>query len=963
MTQETKLRFYLGLEPILKRVLESGGAEDDLLRYLQDATGLRVEVVPATEKGQTGLEIPLQLPGHPPFAYLRITPPDEAMEYLDVLYVVSGLLSFLLAFREKETEMRGLLTQAEEFLLGELQGEGLRTLLSLLQRMTEVHSLGLFEVLEDEPFRCHPLLWVGEVPPTEDLVEDLCLRKALWHKAQPLPSTLPLLRLGGLPEGYLFPFRNQEGILLGGLVVLGRRPLTDQARTLLHTWEGLLRLALDRRRWVRLLRSLSNDAVLSMVAIEEMRDPYTRGHSERVARNAVRIGQALGLSSEHLEKLRFAALLHDIGKVGIPDMLLLKPTRLEKDEREILEAHVELGYHVLHVMDSFRDIARWIRFHHERWDGSGYPLGLRGREIPLESQIIGICDTYDAMITERPYKRPLSHEEAIRRLEALAGTQFDPELVRVAIQVLSDQPRMTYTTPAFFQYVDRIRKQGALQVAQAAILQQATLRFWAGESLEEILNDVLRVTVESLQLDSAVLRLIREDRVVVTASHGLPPEYLEAHRSVPSAPLMHLIPDLLREGMFFPDVQTSEIFQQHFPGMLEMGIRSVFVVPLRATTREEQIHGYVAFHARKRRDFSPEQRHLLLRLGDQLALLIEHRDRERRERSLLELFFQLLETLHPLQYADLPPVSRVVGDMAEALGLSPERRFELQAASYLLTLHHLLVPDLLVIKQQYGSPLTPTEQAVLEDARTLSRTIIDRLPGLDPWRHWVLQALEGVPRSLEAQILHAVHQYYEGASLATARSLSPEVRAVAETIFQRERDRPPQPAASASPFARSYQEMLVLYEIGAQLEHVEDAESFAATVLEILARITRHESFFLLASTREGMKVLAAWGFPREVLGQEVPLGQGIVGEAARTKRPVLLNNTTEDPRYIPPAGRPMGSALAVPLVHRDRLIGVLAVENTRPETFTERDMEFFSMLSRYLAPIVLLLMEPRRHP
>ncbi len=963
MTQESKLRFYLGLEPVLKRVLEAGSAEEELIHYLQESTGLQVAVVPTTDKGEAGLEIPLQLPGHPPFAYLRVMPPEEAMEFLDVLYVVSGLLSFLMAFQEKESEMRGLLTQAEEFLLGELRGEGLHTLLTLLKRMSDVRSLGLFEVLENEPFRCEPLIWVGEVPPSEDLIQDLCHRRPLWERAQPLSSSLPLLRLGGLPEGHVFPFRNKEGILLGGLVVLGRRPLREEAHLLLHTWEGLLRLALDRRRWVRLLRSLSNDAVLSMVAIEEMRDPYTRGHSERVARNAVRIGQAMGFTSEHLEKLRFAALLHDIGKVGIPDMLLLKPTRLEKEEREILEAHVELGYHVLHVMDSFRDIARWIRFHHERWDGSGYPLGLRGKEIPVESQIIGICDTYDAMITERPYKRPLSHDEALRRLEALAGTQFDPDLVHVAIQVLSDQPRMGYTTPAFFQYVDRIRKQGALQVAQAAILQQATLRFWAGESLEDILNDVLRVTVESLLMDSAVLRLIREDQVEIVASHGLPTSYLESHRQVPAGPLMHLIPDLLKEGMYFPDVRESEIFRKFFPGMVEMGIRSVFVVPLRATTREEQIHGYVAFHARNRREFSPEQRNLLMRLGDQLALLIEHRDRERRERALLELFFQLLETLHPLQYADLPPVSRVVGEMADKLGLSPERRFELQAASYLLTLHHMLVPDLLVIKQQYGTPLSPTEQAVLEDARALSRTIIDRLPGLDPWRRWVIQALEGQPVSLEAQILHAVHQYYEGGFPQTSSSLPPDVRSVAESVFQQERTRHTQSPTPASSFARSYQEMLVLYEIGAQLEHVEDAESFAATVLEILARMTRHESFFLLASTREGMKVLAAWGFPREVLGQEVPLGQGIVGEAARTKRPVLLNRTMDDPRYIPPAGRPMGSALAVPLVHRDRLVGVLAVENTQPETFTERDVEFFSMLSRYLAPIVLLLMEPLRHP
>jgi HD-GYP domain-containing protein (c-di-GMP phosphodiesterase class II) len=158
----------------------------------------------------------------------------------------------------------------------------------------------------------------------------------------------------------------------------------------------------------------------------DLKDLNTGVHSTRLAEWSVRIGRDLSFDDAALRDLEVAAILHDIGKIGTPDHILKKPERLTDEEREIIKKHPEYGWAVLRVLPGFERVSLFVLHHHEAFDGTGYPAGLRGDEIPLGSRIVSVMDSFDAMISSRPYRRGLSLEEAIRRLEAGIGTQFDP---------------------------------------------------------------------------------------------------------------------------------------------------------------------------------------------------------------------------------------------------------------------------------------------------------------------------------------------------------------------------------------------------------------------------------------------------------------------------------------------------------------------------------------------------------
>ncbi len=181
------------------------------------------------------------------------------------------------------------------------------------------------------------------------------------------------------------------------------------------------RLVEEKRRKEELLELL--------IKTVELRDPYTRGHSENVAYYSVKLGKKVGLDSKSLETLFKAALLHDIGKIVIPDKVLLKPGPLTPEEIEIIKLHPEITYKLLTNIRDFEEVAKIAKYHHERWDGSGYPEGLKKEEIPFLSRIIAVADVFDALTSERPYRKPLSTEEA---LELLKQEPLDPKLVNVA---------------------------------------------------------------------------------------------------------------------------------------------------------------------------------------------------------------------------------------------------------------------------------------------------------------------------------------------------------------------------------------------------------------------------------------------------------------------------------------------------------------------------------------------------
>lgn len=174
----------------------------------------------------------------------------------------------------------------------------------------------------------------------------------------------------------------------------------------------------------------------------DAKDAYTEGHSERVAGYSVEIGRRLGMSEEELEQLRYIALLHDIGKIGISDLILNKPGRLTDDEFLIMKSHTSVGGDILRDLTAIENISEGASGHHEKFDGSGYPQGLQGEEISLTSRIIGVCDTYDAMATARSYKDPLPKDHIIAELTRCSGTQFDPAIAAIMIGMIDEDFRL-----------------------------------------------------------------------------------------------------------------------------------------------------------------------------------------------------------------------------------------------------------------------------------------------------------------------------------------------------------------------------------------------------------------------------------------------------------------------------------------------------------------------------------------
>lgn len=181
--------------------------------------------------------------------------------------------------------------------------------------------------------------------------------------------------------------------------------------------------------------------IRSLMAALEARDEDTFGHSDRVSRIAVEVGKSLGFSEDRIEKLQMAAILHDIGKIGIPDAVLKKRGKYSEDEFREMAKHPIIGQKIIQNSVLMEDIALWVRHHHERYDGRGYPGRLSGNSIPIESRIISVCDAYDAMTSSRPYRDRLEHEIAIAELKKQAGVQFDPKIVDVACEILNDEKR------------------------------------------------------------------------------------------------------------------------------------------------------------------------------------------------------------------------------------------------------------------------------------------------------------------------------------------------------------------------------------------------------------------------------------------------------------------------------------------------------------------------------------------
>ena len=181
------------------------------------------------------------------------------------------------------------------------------------------------------------------------------------------------------------------------------------------------------------------DSVETLRYTVEAKDPYTRGHSDRVSEFSVLIGKKLGLPEEQLRILRIGGLFHDIGKIGIPDNILQKESKLTDDEYSEIKNHPSIGVHILGSAEIFKDIIPIVKHHHERYDGRGYPSGLKGEEIPYIARIAAVADTFDAMTSKRSYRDALDLQVVKDEIKRCEGTQFDPEIAEVFLEILNNE--------------------------------------------------------------------------------------------------------------------------------------------------------------------------------------------------------------------------------------------------------------------------------------------------------------------------------------------------------------------------------------------------------------------------------------------------------------------------------------------------------------------------------------------
>jgi len=229
-----------------------------------------------------------------------------------------------------------------------------------------------------------------------------------------------------------------HGRTLGALEAINKRhgAFDENDRELLSSLANQVAIAIENSNLYEELREAFYETAEALADTIEKRDPYTGGHTRRVMAFSMAIGREIGLSEEETEDLRLAAILHDIGKIGVPDEVLRKPGSLDEEEFAAMKRHSEAASEILSHVHRLRPVIPGVRSHHERVDGRGYPDGIAGDDIPLIARIIAVADTFDAMTTDRPYSRGRTIKEAVAELERCSGTQFDPVAVDAFVSAI-----------------------------------------------------------------------------------------------------------------------------------------------------------------------------------------------------------------------------------------------------------------------------------------------------------------------------------------------------------------------------------------------------------------------------------------------------------------------------------------------------------------------------------------------
>ena len=247
-----------------------------------------------------------------------------------------------------------------------------------------------------------------------------------------------------LKEGFLSHIRvpiisKDEVIAVLTIGAKRRSAFTSDDLSTLEKIAAQIGIALENARLISDLKDLFIGTIKCLAAAIDAKSPWTRGHSERVTEYSIKIGKEMGLHDKELEDLKLAGLLHDIGKIGTYDSILDKPGKLTDEEYEVVKKHPVIGSELLSPIKQLSHIIPWIKGHHERFDGKGYPDGLKGEEIPLQSRILLVADTFDSMTSNRPYRETPGKEKMIEEIKRCKGIQFDPKVVEVFLKVLKDE--------------------------------------------------------------------------------------------------------------------------------------------------------------------------------------------------------------------------------------------------------------------------------------------------------------------------------------------------------------------------------------------------------------------------------------------------------------------------------------------------------------------------------------------
>jgi PAS domain S-box-containing protein len=248
-------------------------------------------------------------------------------------------------------------------------------------------------------------------------------------------------------EYYAVPLTAKGGTV-GVLEIFNRQPLTPDANWLdfLHALAGQAAIAIDNNQLLSNLQRANVDLLHAYDATIkgwshalDLRDKETEGHTLRVAEMTVKLAQEAGLSEEEIINIQRGSLLHDIGKMGIPDQILLKPDKLTEEEWEIMRKHPQFAFDMLAPITYLRSALDIPYCHHEKWDGSGYPRGLKGNQIPLSARLFAVVDVWDALCSDRPYRRGWGEEKVLEHIRSLSGTHFDPEAVNLFLKVIQNK--------------------------------------------------------------------------------------------------------------------------------------------------------------------------------------------------------------------------------------------------------------------------------------------------------------------------------------------------------------------------------------------------------------------------------------------------------------------------------------------------------------------------------------------